>query len=280
MFILRRAITGCFGAILGCGLVVQLAQAHLSIRALNVAYGESALLCLEKNGRCEWSGLIDVGRAEDSGLIRQALNARGIRLVDAVFITHAHPDHVGSLLDGWKGPRLQTLYRSSEGSFPPELESLRRKGTAIQTIDRDLKISVNGGALTVEGMALSSPGGSLHANGLVVLVFYGRSALLFLGDLDPTVQESVLLSVEQRLRQTGATLQVVTWPHHGDILAPGLARRFQTIPWIALSVGPNPYQLPRVESYPELHQRILRTDQRDSFSILCDGQWCHPVEEP
>ncbi len=101
----------------------------------------------------------------------------------------------------------------------------------------------------------------MHEDSLVLQVTYHDVQFLFPGDLDPSHQKAYFLE----------GTDVVTWPHHGDVLSVEWRERFQKIPWIVLSVGPNTLGLPQPVAGSTLLDRALRTDRLGDIELWTDG---------
>ena len=65
---------------------------RVELFAVNVGKGDALILRVDG-----WTGLIDAGKARAEGSVRAALDAMGVTVLDAVFLTHTDGDHAGGL---------------------------------------------------------------------------------------------------------------------------------------------------------------------------------------
>jgi competence protein ComEC len=252
-----------------CGAV----QADFRVQTMDVGYGECYLLEEWDGGRRRWASLVDAGTVEAAPVVLNALKKAGVRRLDDVFLTHGHPNHTGALSAIIRSIQVGRLYwrgtAGPEEPMAPLLDQLNRN--KIETITATTSLPpLRRGAVTFDILNPATPEPDPHAGGLVILFTYGATSFLFAGDVSPARQEKLWPLIQHRVRERGATLQGITWPHHGDTLATSWEAAMTNIPWIILSTGPNPHGLPRAAHYPALLRNAVRTDTKGRFRLVSD----------
>ncbi len=212
--------------------------AELRVQALSVGYGESYFLQDIHLGKSRWNALIDTGPQEASPIILMALEQAGISRLDDVFLTHDHPNHMGGL------PAILQRYQVRRTHHTTDVQSQLERGP--------LKIDI---------LNLAQPGLSVHDSAMVLLISDAGKGFLFASDLSIGRQEKVGPALAKTLQARAAMLVLATWPHHGDELSPLWAAEMEKVPHLFVSVGANPYKLPREDLHPLLWKRAQRTDR-------------------
>ncbi len=249
---------------------------RLRVTFLDVGQGDAAVLELP-GGRVL---VVDAGGFPggdfDTGaaVVGPFLWTRKILRVDALVMTHAHPDHSGGL------PYLLAHFRPREfwwtgvpgdGVEWGRLEAaLAASATRVRLLTTGASLAALAGATEV----LHPPDGggyaSLNDSSLTLRVHEGATAVLLTGDIEARAEERLLLAPD---RLPAAVLKV---PHHGsrtsstprfvDAVAPRLA---------VISVGAdNRYRLPSPEVEARYRARgtcVLRTDRCGAIAVTADG---------
>jgi competence protein ComEC len=179
----------------------------LEVTFLGVGQGDAALLRLPDGSAVLMDGGGAAGGGPDPGErdVVPLLRDLGVRRLAAVFISHPHPDHVLGLravLDAFPVERAFGNGDPGAGDAATVLARLRPAMLAPgQAWER----------AGVRFQALGGPRAALGENdaSLVLRVSYGRTAIVFLGDLEAAGEEAAV-------RAGGLAADVVKVPHHGS----------------------------------------------------------------
>lgn len=237
---------------------------HPEIRlcTLAVGYGEAHLLTISQ-GENSWAALIDAGPAEAADRLLEGLQKRDIHRLQWVFLSHPHPNHYAGLAGILgKVPIEKVVWGGT--SAPEDLSELlgrfRKAGTdVINASAFEEAVEEQGLRIGIVHPELAT--GDIHADCLVLLATYQETGLLFGGDVAELSQSAALARARTSLSQSGASLRLITWPHHGDRLDPAWQAAMREAEVVIVSAGPNPYGLPLPSFDPGVWKNALRTDQ-------------------
>ena len=274
-------------ALWGCTYVEEGAEERMPLHLTFLDVGQGLAVLLEQGGRF---ALYDAG--PDSAGIADTLDARGIRELDWVVLSHNHRDHVGGFVELAGGPlaggtataakvRVGRLFVGPDTAGGVWRDSVLyvalRQGIPVDTLVRGDVVQFG----STDGL---SPAEMLNIrvlwppdyetvsenHGSVVLeVSWGASSALLTGDLD-SLGERKLLELSPTL--SAGLLQV---PHHGSAGSSSLAFLAQVSPeYAVVSVGDgNPYGHPAQAVSQKLKYvlgdslRFFRTDLQGSVSF-------------
>lgn len=161
--------------------------------------------------------LVDMGKRDDAGLIRAALEGLGIKRIDAAFSTHPHEDHLGGLrplLEYFEIGLFYTAFPEDYGGYNvvqlPAVRALNRAGVPVRRVKDGDVIPLGGAEITV----LQNMGKDPNASSAVLRVTFGDTALLLAADVNRLTQSR--LAAHHDLRA-----DVLKYPHHAqEILHP------------------------------------------------------------
>jgi competence protein ComEC len=241
---------------------------------IDVGQGDSLLL-RSPNGRAL---LIDAGGSRDPRFdpgerrVAPELWRQGVGRLDAVLVTHAHPDHVGGVAfvlrafgarELWEGPAAlaDLSWRRTMGSLPAH--SLARR-----TLAAGMRFEWDGVMIRVLGPAPPArpPLKVRNEDSVVLDVGTGGVHFLLTGDVCGEAEDAL---------RVGPSL-VVKVPHHGSRSSSGRALLDAASPRLALvSAGAhNPFGHPHpevLERYRQAGALVLRTDRDGTIEVATDG---------
>jgi beta-lactamase superfamily II metal-dependent hydrolase len=214
----------------------------------------------------------DTGRA----IVAPYLATRKIWRIDALAMTHAHPDHFGGIASLVRQGRVGEFWwtgRQGAGVEWRRLDDvLGESGIAIRTLARG-EAPAGFRARTVE--VLHPPrgwtGGSLNDSSLALRVRLGATAVLLSGDIEGGAETSLRLGAGDRL-----AADVLKAPHHGSRTSSTPAFLDAVRPRLVIvPVGAaNRYGLPAPEVEARYRDRgacVLRTDRCGAVTVVSDG---------
>ena len=268
----------------GCMYVSGSAEGETPMHVTAIDVGQGLAVLLEQGGRF---ALYDAG--PDSAGIADTLEARGIRELDWVALSHNHRDHVGGFVELAGRPlaggtatapkvRIRRLYVGPDTAGGVWRDSVlyvaMKQGIPVDTLVRgsvlELGSAVDGDSPELRVLWPAEDDVVEGNHGSVVLnVSWGKNSALLTGDLD-SLGERELLELSPTL--SAGVLQV---PHHGSAGSSSLAFLAQVSPeYAVVSVGDgNPYGHPALEVSQKLKfvlgdsLRLFRTDLQGSVSF-------------
>jgi len=247
---------------------------RLRIDFLDVGQGDAALVTSPAGKTV----LIDGGLPEAGDTVVAFLDGHGIGMLDLVFLTHRHADHLGGLraVVDKHGARMfmDAPYPHEIQEYQRLLALLDRQHVPVRQAIRGRNIDLGEGArLTLLGPPeppLTDTRSDVNANSVVSRIDFGKFGILFAADAEAQT-ERWLLDNQSNLR--AAVLKVA---HHGSRYAstPKFLQAVQ--PLVAVvSVGagneyhhPDPQTLARLE---RMGTRVFRTDRDGPIALESDG---------
>ncbi len=276
--------------LVACHLAIVLGRApgradgRLHLTVIDVGQGDSLLL-RSPSGRAL---LVDAGGARDPRFdpgerrVGPELWRLGVHRVDALVVTHAHPDHVGGapfllrafrVAQVWEGPAPLR-----DPSWHAVAARLDAAGAARLAVAEGMGFEWDGVRVSVRGprRPRRPPARVRNEDSVVLDVAWGEVRLLLTGD--------VAGDAERALRLEPA--HVLKVPHHGSRSSSGSELLARVAPRLAVvSAGAhNPFGHP----HPEVLERfrragvlLLRTDRDGTVEVATDGRrvWVRTARE-
>jgi competence protein ComEC len=250
----------------------------LKLTMIDVGQGESLLV--EFPGRKKM--LIDGGGLQQESfdigenVVSPFLWKRGIKRIDYLVLTHAHPDHLNGLRAIARNFRIQEFWESfspTDSDNYAELKTLLRPSVIQRRKFRGDSYRVGEVKLNVLHPKKSYPiVPSVHNNqSLVLRLTYGQISFLLTGDIEAKA-ESEILRTSFRMKS-----HVLKSPHHGSKSSSSQAFLHKVHPrLIIISVGEgNRYGLPDPEvltRYRKIGANVFRTDSHGAIEVATDGR--------
>lgn len=248
--------------------------AKLAVTALSVGQGDSTLLSFS-GGRhflIDGGGLLSKNFDVGERLLAPALGYLGACSLEAVILTHDHPDHRKGLLYLLEQFQVNAFWSAipTENLDPDLLEILEKRHIPIACVPSGWSqpTTIAGAGLWLFAPEQKDP--NLNNRSLVVLAATGNDSALLTGDLEEAGLSQLL--------STGLPLPVnlLKVPHHGsrnstpekllDRLTPDLA-------FISLGYG-NSHGFPHSQVVEALQQHQIpwwSTDRHGTLQFLSDG---------
>jgi competence protein ComEC len=257
--------------IVACGCTAEklqekhVAGGNMSVIFIDVGQGDSELIIYNNTAT-----LIDGGGTEYGATVVHTLREYGISHLDYVILTHEHMDHMGGLATVENEYDIHNfVYSTCDTKFcivhllnPSSGQKMRARAGTMLDLDPDVNMRV-----------LSPPDArftDVNDNSVVMLLTYGDSSFLFMGDAEKGAEEVMLDTYTWELN-----VDVLKVGHHGS--SGSVTQEFlqvTTPKLVVISVGENNQYGHPAESTLNLLSKIpiLRTDIEGTIVIETDGK--------
>ena len=246
----------------------------ISVTVLSVGQGESILLSLPPDRHFLIDGGGVRGSAVDIGerLIAPALGRLGVHRLEAVILTHDHPDHRLGLLHVLRHFPVKAFWTASPAEvLDAELfRVLAEKGIPLQTFSPGWHPLPGIGAGALSLFVPRQYPESLNDSSLIIRAGLGADAVLLTGDIEKD-------GVAALLHSSPPPANLLKLPHHGsrNSSPAELLDLFQPKAVFASVGRGNVYHFPHPEVVAALDRRripLYRTDLDGTLRFFSEGQ--------
>lgn len=212
----------------------------LRVSVLDVGQGDAVLVDLPDGSAMLVDGGGMVGSPVDLGarVVQPVLRARRRRRLEAMVLSHPHPDHFGGLVSTLPRIEVGELWDTGQGQaegggpgYAALVANARARGVPLRRPDVLCGAPRVAGGVTIEVLAPCpgfAPDVGANDNSLVLRLSYGRRAVLLVGDAEREEETALLASARARGSLRADLLKV---GHHGS--------RTSTSPAFLAAVGPS-----------------------------------------
>ncbi|MFW6160931.1 MAG: DNA internalization-related competence protein ComEC/Rec2, partial [Acidobacteriota bacterium] len=189
----------------------------LTLTTIDVGQGQSILVEFPGKEKMLIDGGGFFGSSFDVGekVVSPFLWRKGIKTIDYLVLTHAHPDHLNGLLAVARNFKIKHYWESSSPYFDETYSTFRKTlpySVQYQLLSRGDIRKI--GSTSIEILHPSSPLPNVseinNDQSLVMRLVYGQTAFLFPGDITESSEKEIIqhyLSLDS---------QVLHSPHHGS----------------------------------------------------------------
>jgi competence protein ComEC len=261
------------------------ADGRLHVSVLDVGQGDG-IVVTSPAGRVR---VVDAGPAFEGGIdageavVGPYLRVQGVRRIDRVLVTHAHPDHAGgvpfllrsfAVAELWEGPAP-----ANDGSYRRLAAAARSAGVPRRTVLRGLRETWDGVEVEVlwPRRAPRAPLRVRNDDSVVVRLRFGDTTLFLSGDIEAAAEGAL----------DGPASTVLKVPHHGSRSSSSAAFLAAVGPRLAvLSAG---FRNRHGHPHPQVVERfrlrgveLLRTDVDGTITLTSDGHrlWASTYRDP
>ena len=247
----------------------------LEITFLDVGQGDSALVRTHegKTLLVDGGGFLIPGKGKpdfDVGeeVVVPFLKRSGVDHLDAVLLSHPHPDHYGGLEAVFRGMPVGEFWwngqKFPDATFDALLAVVEEKGLPMKILKEGNTFDWNGLGVEVFYPDRINPARNINDNSLVVRLTSGAVKILFTGDIEK--------EGEKRLSERLIQADILKIPHHASRTSSSIPFMDTVRPSFAVaSLGEkNMFGFPHpdiLERYERRGTRVFRTDRDGAVTL-------------
>lgn len=235
----------------------------MEVHFLDVGQGDSTLIKTPKENI-----LIDGGEVGQGEIVAGYLKEQGVRQIDILLSTHPHSDHIGGLQYILSEIPVKMVLdpvvsQSRSGLYSGYKKIIAAKQIELKEARAGDSYKIDGGSLKI--VYCDNKADEINNTSIVALITYGKSRVLFTGDLEK--EHEVKLGEQAELLQVG---------HHGSRTS-SCEKFLKTVKprWAVISCGEdNEYGHPHSEVLERLGKmgvKVYRTDISGDIIFTTDG---------
>ena len=251
------------------------AEGTLVITFLDVGQGD-AILMQTKEGAV----LVDAGTEKSEENLLLQLRRLGVKQIALFVMTHPDADHIGGadgVIDTFPVTEVWCCGTPSESGAARRVEaSLDKAGLDAEAVTEGQRFSL--GDLSLSVLSPKEPTTDTNASSIVLLVVFGSTQMLLMGDADKKVEGRLVESYPSYVLDC----DLLKAGHHGSKTASSEGFLAVVTPiYTVISCGEgNSYGHPHGEVLERLAacgSEILRTDRSGNITFQTDGKVLSPL---
>jgi competence protein ComEC len=244
---------------------------NIQVSFINVGQGDSALI-RDTNG---FDVLIDGGKTSAGPTVVAYLREQSVDDIEVMVVSHADSDHIGGLIDVLEAtdiPVESVIYSGYSGdtlTWSDFVTAVANEGITMTVAQYPQTFTWGETTAHILNPEPGLVNPETNDASVVVLLENGSNRFLFPGDIDSTIEATVVA------RGTPVAAQILKVAHHGSAYSSSEDFLAAVQPQEAIiSVGDNSYGHPAEETIARLlaaGARVWRTDQNGTIWVSSDG---------